>query len=136
MNTKVKKGIFWGVIIAAMVLMVNVLYYLLGGHSEYAEVRHGYEHGPGGMGARGDFEGRHFLNGGPHHEGGFPWLFLIIGLALVVILVKWLRKKAKAASMNQFIDTSLVSSHTPVRNQNANILEQWEKNLTNKKENA
>ncbi|MBV7507644.1 hypothetical protein KW850_20645 [Bacillus sp. sid0103] len=31
MNTKVKKGIFWGVIVASTVLIINVLHFLLGG---------------------------------------------------------------------------------------------------------
>jgi hypothetical protein len=134
MNTKVKKGVFWGVIIAAMILVVNVLHYLLGGHSAYAEGRHG--HGPGEMGQRGGgFEGHQFMNG-PHHDGGFPWIGLLIGLALLFFLVRWLRKKAKTSSMNQFIDTPLVGSHTPIINQNASMLDQWEKNLTNKKGNV
>jgi hypothetical protein len=37
--------------------------------------------------------------------------------------------------MQQFIDTSLAGSQNPVTNQNANILDQWEKNLLTKKEN-
>ena len=122
-----------------MVFAVNVLHYLFGGRSAYAEGRHG--HGPGGMvhqggmGQRGGFEGHQLMNG-PHHGGGFPWIGLLIGLALVFFLMRWLRKKAKASSMKQFIDTPLVGSHTPVITQNASILDQWEKNLNNKKENV
>lgn len=71
----------------------------------------------------------------PHHGGGFPWLFLIIGLAVLVLLVRWLRKKSKASSMQQFINTSVVNSHIPVTNQNASVLDQWEKNILTKKEN-
>ncbi|TWE01131.1 hypothetical protein FB550_106188 [Neobacillus bataviensis] len=71
---------------------------------------------------------------GAHHCGG-PWAFLIIGLAVLVLLVRWLRKKSKATSMQQFIDISLVGSQIPVTNQNANILDQWEKTLLTKKEN-
>ena len=134
-NTKVRKGIFWGVIIASSVVVINVLHFLLGGSSTYAR-------GPGhggmghqGMGPRGGgFGGRHMMNG-PHHDGGFPWLFLIVGLVVLVLLIKWLRKRSKTSSMKQFIDTSMMSSHIPVSNQNANLLDQWEKNLKNKKEN-
>ncbi|WP_284036847.1 hypothetical protein [Neobacillus sp. 114] len=36
MNTKVKKGVLWGVIIAAMVFVVNVHHYLFGGASAMA----------------------------------------------------------------------------------------------------
>ncbi|ULT56603.1 hypothetical protein L1999_26800 [Neobacillus drentensis] len=130
MNTKVEKGIFWGVIVASTVMVINVLHFLLGGRSAFAR-------GPGGhgeMGGRGGFAGHQMMNG-PHHGGGFPWLFLIIGLAVLVLLVRWLRKKSKTSSMQQFIDTSLAGSHIPVTNQNAAILDQWEKTILTKKEN-
>src|SRR3954464_4825882 len=130
MNTKVKKGIFWGVIVASTVLVINVLHFLLGGRSAFARGPGGH----GGMGGRSGFAGHPMMNG-QHHGGGFPWLFLIIGLAIVVLLVKWLKKKSKTSSMQQFIDTSLVGSHIPVTNQNANVLDQWEKNILTKKEN-
>ncbi|MEH7480284.1 hypothetical protein V7157_04060 [Neobacillus drentensis] len=137
MNTKVKKGIFWGVAIAVMILVVNVLHYLFGGHSRssYAAGQHGHGHGPGSaVGQQGGF-GSHQVMNGPHHGGGFPWLGLLIGLAVVVLLVRWFKKKAKASSMKQFINTP-VGSHIPVINQNASILDTWEKNLTNKRENV
>ncbi|MEH7304580.1 hypothetical protein [Neobacillus drentensis] len=133
MNTKVKKGIFWGVIVASTVLVINVLHFLLGGGSAYARGPEG--HGPGGMGHRGGFGGGRQMMNGAHHDGGFPWLFLIIGLAVLVLLVRWFRKKSKASSMQQFINTSVVSSPIPVTNQYGNILDQWEKNLVTKKEN-
>jgi hypothetical protein len=134
MNTKAKKGIFWGVMVASTVLVINVLHHLVGGSSAYARGPHG-GHGPGGMGQRGGFGGGHQMVNGPHHGGGFPWLFLIIGLAVLVLLVRWLRRKSKASSMQQFIDNSLVGSHIPVTNQNAAILDQWEKTILTKKEN-
>ena len=135
MNTRVKKSIFWGAIVAAMILAINILHYFLGGRSAFAAGPHGHGgHGPGEMGQQAGFRSHQFMNG-HEHGGGFPWILLIIGLAVLVLLVRWLRKKAKTSSMNQFIDTSLVGSHTPIVNQNASILDQWEKNLTNKKEN-
>ena len=130
MNTKAKKGIFWGVIIASTVMVINVLHFLLGGSSAFARGPRGH----GEMGGPGGFAGRQMMNG-PHHGVGFPWLFLIIGLAVLVLLVRWLRKKSKSSSMQQFIDTSLAGSHIPVTNQNATILDQWEKNILTKKEN-
>ena len=137
MNTKTKKGIFWGVVIASSVLVINVLHFLLRVSSGYARGPEG--HFPGRMGGyRGGFDGgRHMMMNGGHgyHEGGFPWLFLIIGLAVLVLLVRWYKKKSKSSSMQQFIDTSLAGSHIPVSNQNANILDQWEKNILTKKEN-
>jgi hypothetical protein len=134
MKTKMKKGLFWGVAIAAMILLINVLHYLFGGHSSFAGGRHGHGLGQGGaMGHQGGFGQHQFMNG-PIQGNGFPWLGLLIGLAIVIFLVRWFRKKAKASSMKQFINTPLVGSHTPVINQNANMLDQWEKNVTNKKE--
>lgn len=35
--------------------------------------------------------------------------------------------------MQQLIDTSLMSSHKPVRNQNHNLLDQWENTVTTKR---
>ncbi|MFC4803126.1 hypothetical protein ACFPA1_27775 [Neobacillus sp. GCM10023253] len=147
MNTKVKKGVFWGVIIAAMVFVVNALQYLFGGAGAMARGPHGPgmgqggpggREGMGGMNPRGDFGHGHFMNG-HHHGGGFHWigalLFIAIVIAVVFFLVKWLRKLGKASSMQQFIDTSLMSSHKPLINQSASLLDQWEKNLTSKKEN-
>jgi hypothetical protein len=132
MNTKLKKSIFWGALITPMVLGV---YFLFGGYSALAAGPHG--HGRGGMGQRGGFGGQQVMNGA--HHGGFSWLgfllFLIIGIAIAVLLVKWLRKKSKASSMQQFIDTSIITSPKPMMNQNTSILDQWEKNLINKKEN-
>ncbi len=126
-----KKTVFWGGIITPMVLGV---YFLIGGYSALAAGPHG--HGPGGMGPRGDFGGHQMY--GPHH-GGFSWIgflvFLIIGIVLFVLLVKILRRKGKTSSMQQFIDTSLIYSPKPVINQNENILDQWERKMTNKKEN-
>jgi uncharacterized membrane protein len=150
MKTKGKKGIFWGALIAAFVFGISLLHHLFAGNSMYARGPHG--HGPVGMGMGsrgGGFEADQMMmvqhrGGGfevhqmmmvQHHGGGFPWLFLFIGLAVLFLLIKWFRKKAKATSMKQFIDTSLVGSHIPVSNQNASLLDQWEKNLTKKKEN-
>ncbi|MGM7723863.1 hypothetical protein [Metabacillus sp. Hm71] len=132
MSFKVKKSLFWGTIITPMVLGV---YFLFGGDRTLAGGPHG--HGPGGMGPRGGFDGHHMMNG-PYH-GGFPWLsillFLIIGIAILLLLVKMLRKKSKASSMQQFIDTSFMSPRQPIMNKNESFLDQWEKNVTTKKEN-
>lgn len=133
MNTRAKKGIFWGMMVAATILVINVLHFLLGGHDNFAGP-HGRGLGSERMGQQGGFEPHQFMNG-PHHEGGFPWIILFIGIAVLFFLVRWLRKKAKTSSMEQFIDTPIVNSHISVINQNASILDQWEKNLQNKKEN-
>lgn len=140
MSTRVKLGIFWGAIIAAFIVAVNGLRHLLGGgRREFAGG------GPGGFvqqgwGRHGGFGHHRFMQGmGFHHGGEFHLLgflfFLIIASAVVVLLLRWLRKKARSCSEKQFIDTSLMSSHTPVVNQNASILDQWEKEILNKKEN-
>ncbi|WHY02762.1 hypothetical protein [Neobacillus sp. DY30] len=132
MNTKVKKSIFWVALITPMVLGV---YFLFGGYSALASGSHG--HGRGGMGHGGGFGGYQVMNGA--HHGGFSWiaflLILIVGIALVVLFVKWLRKKSKASAMKQFIYTSIITTPKPIMNQTTSILDQWEKNLTNKKNN-
>lgn len=135
MKAKVKKSFYWSVFITSIVLGV---YFLLGGQSALAAGPHG--HGPGGMGQRGNIGGQHFMNG-PHHVGGFTWLgfllFLMIGIVILILLVRWLKRKAKASSMHQFIDTSMISSHKPImKNQNESFLDHWEKNLTNKREHS
>ncbi|MGE7907715.1 hypothetical protein ACQKNS_25480 [Peribacillus sp. NPDC094092] len=80
--------------------------------------------------------GPHHMMG--HHHDGFTWLwlvlFLILGMAALILAVKWLRKKSKTSALEQFIDTSLVSSYRPSSNPNTNVLDQWEKNIVNKKE--
>ncbi|MDQ0199183.1 hypothetical protein [Neobacillus ginsengisoli] len=135
MNTRVKLGIFWGAIVAAIIVGINFFRHLLGGHRDFYGGPNGFR--SEGWGRRGGFRQQQFMNG-PHHGGDFhlfgPLLFLIIGLAVLVLLVRWLRRKAKASSMERFIETPLMSSHTPVINHNARILDQWEKNLTNEKE--
>ena len=129
MNTKVKKSIFWGGIIASMVLIMN----LFGGLNALADGPRG--HGEGGMVHSGQ-GGNHMMG---HHHSEFSWfwflLLLIIGIAVLVLLLKWLRRKSKSSAMQQFIDTSLISSQKPLTNQSANVLDQWEKNIDKKKEN-
>jgi uncharacterized membrane protein len=84
------------------------------------------------MRSQGGF-GHHVFMYGPHHGGGFHvfgfLLFLIIAAVIVVLAMKWLRKKAKSSSMQQLIDTPFVSSHTPVSTMNGSILDQWEKSI-------
>jgi uncharacterized membrane protein len=109
--------------------MFNLLHDILSGHWGFGGGLRG------GHGPQGGFGGHHHVMGGPHFGGGFPWLALLIGLAVLVLLIGWLRKKSKASSMNEFIDTTVVSSHTAVNTQNARILDQWENNITTKKEN-
>ncbi|MFD2446980.1 hypothetical protein ACFSO7_23865 [Bacillus sp. CGMCC 1.16607] len=135
MNTKMKKGIFWGGIIASIILVLNVFHYLFGGLSVLAGGPHG--HGPRGMGPQSGFGPHHMMG---HHHSGFSWIwffiFLVLGVAVLVFIMKGLRKKSKSSSMQQFIDTSILNSHKPLSNQSTNLLDQWEKNLVNKKENV
>lgn len=134
MNFKLKKTIFWSMIFTTMVLGLSLL---IGGYRAFAHGPHG--HGPGGMGLRGgDFGGRHMMQG-PHYGGGFSWLtilvILIIGIVILMITLKWVRRKTKVSSMQQFIDTSLMTSYKPTLNNQESFLDQWEKQVINKKEN-
>ena len=122
---KVKKAIFWGGMLTLIVLAFNLL---IGGH----QMRYGH------VPPRAGFGGHHFMYGS-HHGVGFSWLgflcFLLIIVASVVLFAKKFKRKAKESSMQQFIDTSLMNSYKPVMNQEDSILDQWEKNLKNNKEN-
>lgn len=135
MNTKVKLAIIWGVIITSALVVINFFLHLLGGRQTNVVFQNGFR--PEGRGHHGG-RGPHPFMSGPHHGGDFSWFgflfFLVIGLALLVLIVRWVRRKAKNTAMQQFIDTPVVGSHIPVINQNANILDQWEKNITKKGE--
>lgn len=132
MNTKLSRSVLRGGMIISLIVGV---FLLIGGNSASAAGMHG--HGPGGMVPARDFGGHHVLYG-PQH-GGFPWLallvFFIIAITVVILLMKWLKKKAKATSMEQFIQTTLASSYRPMKSQKECILDQWEKEI-NKKENV
>lgn len=133
MNTKLKKSIFWGGIVAVIILVMNGIRFLVGGLTAMAAGPHW--HRQRGM-VPGDGFGQHHMM---EYHHGFPWMcllfFLILGIAVLALVVKWLRRKSTTSSMQQFIDTSLMSSHRTLSNQNSHILDQWEKNILTKKEN-
>lgn len=136
MNAKVKLAVFWGVGITAVLLVVNFFLHLFARQPQSVVITKGFH--PGGRGHHGGYGGPRVMD--MHYGGfGFSWfsalLFLLIGLALVVLFIKWLNKKSKQASMQQLIETPLTSSYSPYINQNARVLDQWEKNNVNKKEN-
>ena len=135
MNTKVKLAIFWGVMIASALVVINFFLHLLGGNQTNVLFQNGFR--PEGRGHHGGRGPHQFMNG-PHHGGEFSWLglllFLIIGLAIVVLILRWVRRKAKNSAMQQFIETPVTGSHIPVINQNASILDHWEKNTIKKGE--
>nr|WP_106782678.1 hypothetical protein [Lysinibacillus timonensis] len=118
-----------GATLTSMLLGVCLL--LDGRNRVLAAGMHG--HGPEGM----------FLKGGhpimyePHH-GAFPWLgvvvFFIVGIAILVLFFKSLKKKDTTSSMEQFIQTNLVTSTSTLKSQKEDLLDQWEKDLM-KKEN-
>ncbi|MDQ0231821.1 hypothetical protein [Metabacillus malikii] len=132
MNMKWKKTFMWGGLLTTMVFGI---YFLLGAKPSLAMGPHG--HGPRGIQPHRGFDGHHGIV--PHVGSGFSWLGSILLLAIIitviVLVAKWLRKKSQASAMQQFIDTSMMSSHKPVYNQNASMIDQWEKNLRNNKEN-
>jgi len=132
MSAKFKKTVFWGAMLTPMVM---VLHFLLGGF----HVAEAHGHGPKGMEmGRQGFAGHHMM-GHPHFFGGFHWigslLFFIAIIAIVVWVVKRMKGKAKTSSMQQMIDTSFVSTPQQMSSRSGNVLDQWEKQITNKKEN-
>jgi hypothetical protein len=149
---RMKKGIFWGALIAAFAFIINALHHAFGGGRNFGRGPGG--HGPGrmmaqqgsrgqggmmaqqgGFGKRGGFEPHQFF----HHGGDFHWLgslfFLVIVVVVLVLLVKWRRRRAKSSSKLHIDTTAVLDIQTPVGNPNATILDQWEKELMKKKEN-
>lgn len=136
MKAKVKLAIFFGVVITSILLIVNFFLHLFANQPQQVVVMKGFH--PGGRGHHGGFE-THAVMRAPYHGTDFSWmgllLFLVIGLAVVVLLVKWLSNKSKKSSMQRLIETPVTGSYTTVINRNAQVLDQWEKNLPTKKEN-
>ena len=139
MSKKMKKGIFWGGLIALIAFIINGLHHTFGGQRSFGNGPHG--HGPGrmmgqqgGFGKRGGFEPHHFYQ----HGGDFHWLgflfFLVIAAVILFMLVRWLRRKANSSSMVHYNSTPAFDLQTPVVNPNGTILDQWEKELVKKKE--
>ncbi|MCE4050759.1 MULTISPECIES: hypothetical protein [Bacillaceae] len=140
MNARLKKGIFWGAIVASMTLAISFIFNLIGGTTTLAAGFH--DHGGPGETVllhHHDVVVRERVLVGYHNEPAFPWIWtliiIIILIAVTVLAVKSFRKKSQASSMQQFIDTSIMSTPKPsVNYTNATILDEWEKNNAEKKE--
>lgn len=139
MSKKMKRGIFWGVLIAAFAFVINALHHTFVGPRHFGKGFEGHEPGRmmgqhGGFGKKGGFEPHQFY----HHGGDFHWLgflfFLVIVVVVLFILVKWLRRKAKSSTMVHFNNTTALDIQTQAVNPNGTILDQWEKDLVKKKE--
>lgn len=116
-----------GGIIASLILGVSLT---LGGYGVSAAGIHGH----GGMLPTRGFDNHH-ISYGPHH-GGFTWIgfivFLIVGIAVVIFLMKWFKKGYKSTAMEQFIQTTIASPYKPLNSQKEDILDQWEKEVNKK----
>lgn len=137
MNNTIRKSIFWGAVITSMTLVISLFFNLFGGNAALASGFH--EHDRGSVMVLHKGFGHEQMVASSHHGIGLSWiwflLILTIGLTVLFLAVKGLRKKSRSASMEQFIDSSLISSPRPlINNNNASILDEWEKNITNKKE--
>ncbi|MCM3217287.1 hypothetical protein M3612_22615 [Niallia taxi] len=132
MNARFKKGIFWSVIIASIILAISFITKLIGGAAALA-----FGHGPGmGNGLRQSDFGHGQMMGDFHHGPGFSWLgflfFLIIVIVVINLAVKLLKKKPKSNSMEQFIPTSTMNTpKPPVNFSNASVLDEWERKNKN-----
>lgn len=132
MNARFKKGIFWSVIIASIILAISFITKLIGGAAALA-----FGHGPGmGNGLRQSDFGHGQMMGGFHQGPGFSWLgflfFLIIVIVVINLAVKLLKKKPKSNSMEQFIPTSTMNTpKPPVNFSNASVLDEWERKNKN-----
>lgn len=139
-KTRMKLAILWGVIITAVIVVINGLHHLFEGGERESRMngfRQGRWEGAGHFANQGGMGHRQFMYG-PHHGGEFHWLglllFLIIGLAVLVLLVKWLRRRANSSTMSRFVESPMVDSYTPVINHDSHILDEWEKNVLKNKE--
>ncbi len=133
MNARVKKSIFWGVLIASFILAISFLTKLIGGAAVLA---HG--HGMGEGMRQGGF-GHGQMMDGFYHGPGFSWLghlfFVIIAVAVITFVVKFFKRKSQSSSAEHFINSSAMNTPKPSVNfNNASILDEWEKNNTNTKE--
>jgi len=133
MNARVKKSIFWGVLIASFILAISIITNLIGGAAALA---HGQ--GVGGGMRKGGF-GHEQMMGGFHHGQGFSWLgflfFVIIAAAVITFVVKFFKKKSQSSTAEHFINSSAMNMPKPSVNfNNASILDEWEKNSENTKE--
>lgn len=124
MKKNLTQTILNGPIITSLLLGV---FLIMGGYGVSAAGLHG--HGSGGALPNRGFGGQHVLY--VPHDGGFPWISLFvaltIGTAIVLCLMKWLKKKEKVTSIEQFIQTTLASPYKPMNSQNEHILDEWEK---------
>lgn len=108
---------------------------LYGGANALTAALHG--HGPGGRGHHDGFVPHPMMDPNVHHGLSWPWflLLLILGITALVFLVRWVRRKSKANHVQQFIDTSLSTTHHSIPNQAAIVLDRWETNYNQKEKN-
>lgn len=139
-NASLKKGIFWGAMVASMTLVISFIFNQIGGASTAMAAGFHDRGGPReAVMHHQDMVIHEKVMVSYHNEPSFSWiwtLFFILFLVTVIVLaVKFFRKKSQASSMQQFIDTSIMNTPKPsVNYSNAAILDEWEKNTAEQKE--
>lgn len=138
-NGRLKKGVFWGAMVASMTLAISLIFNLIGGTTTFAAGFHD-RGGPGEMAMHHHEVVVHErVLVGYHNEPAFPWVwtlfFILFVVTVIVLAVKMFRKKSQASSMQQFIDTSIMSTPKPsVNYSKATLLDEWEKKNAETKE--
>ena len=117
----VRKVVKWALVAIALIMVVKLAMMMFGGF-------HGGYHIPRGFG--------HYGMSG-HHIGGpsLIWSFLsaVFWISLIAVLGSWGWKKWSASRITS---SATLSTHPfPSYNHQADILDEWEKNQMNKKEN-
>jgi len=138
-NARLKKGVFGVALVASMTLAISLIFNMIGGATTFAA---GF-HDRGGPGETVMHHHEAVVHErvlvGYHNDPAFPWVwtlfFILFLITVIVFAVKMFKKKSQASSMQQFIDTSIMSTPKPsVNYSNATILDEWEKNNAETKE--
>ncbi|WP_047154150.1 hypothetical protein [Aneurinibacillus tyrosinisolvens] len=152
MKAKLRKGLPWILttllILAAIAFAVNTLgdgFHERGYappiiNSNYNDnqspVVQGNNPGRGDYSMYGHQHGDHAMR--EHHEGGFhfiePAISFVFGLAALVVLIRWVRKRRTMHPFTQSIIDTPISYPVYTVNQNQpDFLDEWEKKQTNQK---
>lgn len=126
MKTKIKQGLKW--IVAAIFLMIvmKLVLGLWGGHPFHGAHEFRPYHGMG--------HGQPHMMRGQAFMGGFQWIWTLVTIAfwsgVIVILVRWFRRKTNSQIIQQPFSYPSYSSHV----QSVDFLDEWEKNQMKPKE--
>lgn len=135
MSVQMKKFVLWAIAAIPIIIVIKLLSNLFWGLEEYREGPRLYEMGRGHVAG---FPHHQFMYG-PHYGGEHLFIpiivFLIIGAAIGVLLLKWMRGKRREQSFEHFTTEIPFSNiNVSLHNRNADILDKWEQTQIKEKE--